>query len=285
MASEYIGNSKRAYDTLENALKNEWIKNDTISANNDNIKDLIVPFANLKYFVGNDGKFLYTIANNAFSGLDYEAILAQNSDLRKSNDNETQKYITNLFMQTNLAWQKLDMLIDGANYSRLHNRFGEKRKIIYNIPEPIIDLRQFGHISNLKPFFEGAYFNNSLSLLETITKNSKECQLIKEKIKDKGDYINSFLTFIQQAAKKKEILGYDLNNELDKKIAKYFSAIDEIDAEECKANRLLGKNRITPQIIGHLAGIIGEQKLLSKDFNKYLSTPIIDWIEKQKKKK
>jgi hypothetical protein len=243
-----------------------------------------VPFANLKYFVGNDGKFLYAISDNSFTGLDYGAIIAQNSGLKKSNDNETKNYINKLFKQTNMAWQKLDALIDGANYSRLHNRFGEKGKIIYNIPEPTINLTQFGQISDVNPFFEGVYFSNSLSLLETITKNSKECQLIKEKIKDKGDYINPFLTFIHQAAKKKEVLGYDINGEFDKKLAKYFSAIDEIDAEECKANGYLGKNRITPQVISHLAGIIGEQKVLSKDFNKYLSTSIIDWIEEQKKK-
>ena len=43
MASEYIGNSKRAYDNLENALKNEWIRQDRVSATDNNIKGLIAP--------------------------------------------------------------------------------------------------------------------------------------------------------------------------------------------------------------------------------------------------
>jgi hypothetical protein len=276
MVSEYIGNSKKVYDNLENTLKNEWIKQDKISANENNIKSLIAPFANLSYFVGNDGKFLYND-----TGLDYDAILAQNPILKRSNNNETKNYIKYLFMQTNSAFRKLDILIDGANYSRFHYRFGEKGRIKYTLSKNTKDLTQLENISGLKPFFEGNYFNNSLSLLETITKNSGECAIIKEKIKSRGNYILPFLKLSQESAEKKGILGHDINRELDKKIAKYFSAIDEIDAEECKANGSLGKNRITPHIINYLVTIIGEKNIDEK----YLSPSIINWIKEQEKKK
>lgn len=251
-------NTNSIYDDLEEKLSQFWIEQKDVKISKEAVSQYFKAFADLRYFADRTtGKFFYNRDSQGnFIGLDYNVIYINSPELTilkadKSIDKEkSNKYILEAFMQTNEAFYKIKAIDELSNDSRLHNRFGIKGRLSFNLPQ--IDLGFLAELEDASAIygFMPRYFSNALKLAEKMA--PQEYKVIFENFKSNTKMaMNSFLTLCETKHNKSGDKNFNMGNYLDEKIMNIVSALDDIDKEEC-SNPLM-KNRATDLFVMYLS--------------------------------
>jgi hypothetical protein len=286
--------TKEILDNLEGKLSKHWIKQKELKNTKDNINQYFSIFSDLRYFVDRtSGNFLYLYNENGeYKDLDYNNIYTQNPELLiKVNgvvdNNKTKEYVDELFKKTDKAFNKLKLIDDLKNDSRLHTKFGTQGRLLNSLPSnktiSLKNLKTTEHIYGiLMP-----YIDNALVLMKGI--NKKQAQAI---IDDKNNVnsINSFLTVCRNIYKKSGDEKFNQQAYLDEKLVNIISALDNIDKIEC--SEPLMKNRSTEDFVQFLSpnknfanNLLGIEQLIDeKTFNEHATEDMKYYLGTQKKK-
>lgn len=281
-------NTDKIYNNLEGKLNQFWSEQKDIKPDEKMISQNLELYANLKYLT-KDGKMLYVRNDkgeilgdsNHKPMLDYKAIYETSPELTIKVNNvidekASNKYIDEFFNKTNECLKKVKLLSDLSNYSRFHEKFG-KGDVTSSIPNISIDLYAIDDVSII-PKITGMHFGNALGLIEKIAPVSYKS--IIESAQKKENFMNSFLEICELKYRTKGDKKFEMNKYLDEKIMNVFSALDDIDKEEC--SQPLMYNRNTDSLIRQIL----QQKIVTDDkiFDKYATKDMKTTLEKLTKK-
>jgi hypothetical protein len=275
-------------NNLEGKLTNHWIAQKDVKKNKENINQYFKAFSDLRYFVDRDtGNLLYehNEQGQITGKLDYQSIYTQSPELTIVKNGEidqeaSEKYVNEMFKKTNESMYKLKLIDEIKNDSRLHNKFGEKGHLIFELPptDPMF-LYKLQNVAPLYSIFKN-YIDNALNLVKKLDK--KQYTAITED-QDNNNAMNSFLTVCNNEVRKLEDTKFNMNNYLNEKLTNIVSSLDNMDKVECENPLII--NRSTDYFNRYLIPLItkeeeGNQGIDKELFDKYTTKDMKVNLEK-----